>query len=640
MDDQRVVSISAAQERDGDPAPGSATEVDNTALHDVSVRKNVEEFLQDLIKKQCALVDGFAGLVLLRPTREQADSSQPVQCLLDPDNTLTKQQRQRLLEIARTVAHDNKPVVEALTASQGMLSDKPEFRVLGVPLRLAGRPQGSSLCVLPYDHHADTQDDITRLELSGLLLESYIWREQAYAEAQAKVQMRETLDLVDKAYQGHTAREMASLFAHEMQRRFGCVRVSIGLVHGHAIRLVALSGSDDVDRKSALAEAIESVMEECADQDTEIRYPQPDDASSMERRVVRAHKSLSEHFGPVSIASFPLRITDGLIGVAVLERSADDPFNDSSLHLLRLIAEYLGPTLWTRRLADRGILSVSKDRAIDFAEVMVGPKRTGPKMLGLAVLVLLLVSVFLPVSDRVVSEGRIIAQERRQVSSPFSERIEQVLIKPGDVVAEGQELVILRTKEIEYQLFQLKNQLRRLHIQADEARASGKIFEAKMVDAEIGVTQADLDLLLYKISQSRIKAPIAGVITQGNLDDMEGEVIKPDQPILEIAQLSTLTAIILVPESGVVRVEPGQEGQLALSARPSVKIEFIVKSITPASEIFQQQNVYRVEVEVRDAPDWLRPGMEGQAKIYGGRTNLFTIYTRPLFDAIRIRLWW
>jgi len=227
-----------------------------------------------------------------------------------------------------------------------------------------------------------------------------------------------------------------------------------------------------------------------------------------------------------------------------------------------------------------------------------------------------------------------------QVSSPFSERIEQVLVTQGDLVTLGQELIILRTKEIEYQLFQLKNQLRRLRIQADEARSSGKIFEAKMVDAEIGVTQADLDLILYKISQSRIKAPIAGIITQGNLDDMVGEVISPDQPILEIAQLSTLTAIILVPESGVTRVEPGQVGQLALSARPGVKLEYVVESITPASEIFQQQNVYRVEVELQDPPDWLRPGMEGQAKIYGGRTNLFTIYTRPLFDAIRLRLWW
>ncbi len=62
--------------------------------------------------------------------------------------------------------------------------------------------------------------------------------------------------------------------------------------------------------------------------------------------------------------------------------------------------------------------------------------------------------------------------------------------------------------------------------------------------------------------------------------------------------------------------------------------------LTPASEVFQQRNVYRVQVELQDAPAWLRPGMEGQAKIEGNSSNLFMIYTRPLWDAVRLRIWW
>jgi len=87
-------------------------------------------------------------------------------------------------------------------------------------------------------------------------------------------------------------------------------------------------------------------------------------------------------------------------------------------------------------------------------------------------------------------------------------------------------------------------------------------------------------------------------------------------------------------------VKVGRPGRLALSARPGEKIEFETKRITPASEVFQQRNVYRVEVNLRDPPTWLRPGMEGQAKVRGERTNLFTIYMRPVIDKLRMWFWW
>lgn len=137
-----------------------------------------------------------------------------------------------------------------------------------------------------------------------------------------------------------------------------------------------------------------------------------------------------------------------------------------------------------------------------------------------------------------------------------------------------------------------------------------------------------------------IVAPISGVVTQGDLEDRLGEVVEASRPLIEIARLDTITAVALIPESGIARVEVGQRGTLIVTARPAEKINFRVTRITPASEVLQQKNVYRVEVELIEPPDWLRPGMEGQAKVWGRRTDLFTIYTRPLFDAIRLRFWW
>ncbi|MCL4199217.1 MAG: HlyD family efflux transporter periplasmic adaptor subunit [Phycisphaerales bacterium] len=626
--DEQVVSISAS----------TSTEVEGSGP--LRPGHGVDAFLGDLIKRQCALVQAVAGVILLRPTREQPGGS-TVRHEVDPRFAITPKQYRRLTEIAARAARENKPVLDQVAATTGLLSAEPEFRVLAAPLMLAGRPHGASLCIVPDRPEQELEEGLKRLELSTLAFEAFLWRQQAFVEAESKIQLREALDLIDKSNQGHDTAEMAAMFCNELQRRFGCLRVSIGLVHGHGVRVVAIGGAEHLDRRSEFAEALEALMEECADQDTEIRFPQPADADPSERRVVRAHASLSERFGPCAIASFPLRIEEGLIGVVVMERNASDPFNDATLRLLRLIAEYIGPMVWTRRMADRGVLAVSRDRVVDLSETLVGPQKTGIKMFLLAALLLLVISLAVPVRDRAVGTGRIIADERREISPPYSGRLDEVFVKPGDAVEAGvTPLFALDTREDRLELQATLGEIQRLRIQADAARTQGKTADAAQVDARRRVAEADAERLKYRVDQALIVAPISGVVTQGDLEDRLGEVVEASRPLIEIARLDTITAVALIPESGIARVEVGQRGTLIVTARPAEKINFRVTRITPASEVLQQKNVYRVEVELIEPPDWLRPGMEGQAKVWGRRTDLFTIYTRPLFDAIRLRFWW
>ncbi len=626
--DEQVVSISAS----------TSTEVEGSGP--LRPGHGVDAFLSDLIKRQCGLLEAVAGVILLRPTREQPTGA-TIRHEVDARFTITPRHYRRLTEMATRAARENKPVLDHIAADTGLLSAAPEYRVLAAPLMLAGRPHGASVCIVPDRSDHDLEEGLKRLELSTIAFEAFLWRQQAFVEAESKIQLREALDLLDKSNQGHDTGEMAAMFCNELQRRFGCTRVSIGLIHGHAVRVVAIGGSEHLDKRSELAEALEAVMEECADQDTEIRSPQPPDADASERRVVRAHTSLSERYGPCAIASFPLRIEDGLIGVVVMERDAADPFNDSTLRLLRLIAEYIGPTVWTRRMADRGVLAVSRDRVIDLSETLVGPQKTGAKVFALIALLVLAISLVFPVHDRAVGTGRIQADERREVSVPFAGRLDEVFVKPGDPVEAGvTPLFNLDTREAKLHLQSAVGERQRLRTQADDARYRGKMAEAAQFEARIQSAEADIALYQYQIDQATVIAPISGTVTQGDLEDRLGQVVQPNRPIMEIAQLDTITAVALIPESGISRVAVGQTGTLAVTARPADKIQFRVLRITPASEVVDQKNVYRVEVELIDRPDWLRPGMEGQTKIWGKRTNLFTIYTRPLSDALRLRFWW
>ena len=58
------------------------------------------------------------------------------------------------------------------------------------------------------------------------------------------------------------------------------------------------------------------------------------------------------------------------------------------------------------------------------------------------------------------------------------------------------------------------------------------------------------------------------------------------------------------------------------------------------AEVVEQQNVFKVRVRLKDKPEWMRPGMEGVAKIDVDRRLYASIWTRKLVNWIRMKLWW
>ena len=71
----------------------------------------------------------------------------------------------------------------------------------------------------------------------------------------------------------------AMSLCNELASRWKAERVGIGLLKGRYVRLRALSHTEKITRNMQLVQDIESAMEECLDQDVEILFPPPTDAS-------------------------------------------------------------------------------------------------------------------------------------------------------------------------------------------------------------------------------------------------------------------------------------------------------------------------------------------------------------------------
>lgn len=599
----------------------------------------LHEFLAALLRFQCRLVGAQAGAVYLSPGRGNAGGV-IVTHRDEGDGALDEASLQRLTALAaRAAAGVGAPLAEPITLqdTKRYYTADASHIALATPLRAEGRVEGATLVVAPAQG-LDSDDALARLGLTTARFEAYLWRQSALHESQQKVVLKETLELLDRAQQGQTARSMASLMAGELRRRFGCTRVSIGLIAADRVRVMAVSGADDLDPRSPAVEAIEAAMEETALQDAEVLYPEPEGASPGARRVIHQHARLSELFGPAAIISIPLRIDGGLVGVMVLERDQTDPFPEASLPLMRLVAEFIGPAVYTRRLADRRTPQVLRDDLRDLAGAIVGPRHTLAKTIGALVLLALVLLALVPIPDRVVATFELRATVSRAIVPPFAGYLERAHVRPGDRVAAGDLLVEMKTDDLRLRLVEAEARRENLLARRDAAMARGERAQARQTQAEIDETDATIALVAESLRAAQLTAPIAGVVSLGDLERLSGAPVDANQVLLEIVADGT-TAVLQIAERDADRVAVGQTGWIAPRGSPGSRIPVTVTRINPVAQVRETGSMYLVEASVAEGTA-LQPGMTGSVRLRDGWTTGLAALARPLIDAARLRLWW
>lgn len=649
---QAVVKTTAAGPA-GSPAPDAATDL--------------RAFLTQLVERACSLTGGLAGAIYLAASQGRAagiavsapaaptpnsNGSARAESLID------EAMLRRFERLGEQAASSGIGSAEELTISgRGALYDsRATHRVLAAPLIANGRSEGACLVLAPTTSPVPASEAITRMALAGAIFEVFLWRQHAMNEAVQKARLREAIELLDAAQQGADAASMAQIMCHELRRRFGCTRVSIGMIDpvGDRLRLIGVSGADNLDRRAPAITTIEAAMEECAAQDTEVVFPPPPEYESdpAQRRVTRAHEDLSRKFGPAAILSLPLRVEGDLAGVALLERDPADPFPTGAAALMRLVAEFIGPAVYTRRLADRKLLAVARDRALEIGSAIVGPRHTGAKLLGLLILIVLIGLAVIPIPDRTVAGGEVRAAAIRTIVPPFTGYLERVEVKSGDAVEQGAPLAVMDAGELRLQLAKAQAERETALTQRDEAQSKAELAKVRGFESQVKESDATIAAIEERIARSTLRAPIAGLVSRGDLDPFIGARVEPTQPLLEIVGRD-LVVNVHIGERDIRRLLARQEsdgairGEIAAKALPDRRVPIRIRHINAASEVVEGKNVYIAEAVIeaepgQPAPDagFLRPGMTGVVKLHDGVTTGLVSFLRPLIDELRLRFWW
>lgn len=591
-----------------------------------------DQFLPNLLAVQCNIGSATAASIC-RVTSESSEilavwpipqKGQPLPAWLaqvrDTAGKVIETSKSQILPITSSEYYNEKPA--------GYLALLPIFSQQGI--------RGVEAFVLEGVPSEQLESRRQYLELTVTLLSLYEMRLTLQQRGNNLQRFHQAVKTIVVFNQQNRYKAAAMALCNQIASAWSADRVSFGLVRGRYVKLQAMSNTEKFTRKMELVQCIESAMEECVDQDVEVLWPEPPDSTT----ISRAAKELAVHYGPSSLICLPLRYDNKAIGVLCVEREVDKPLTIEEIESLRLTTDLYTPRLLDLSRHDRWFGVRMAESAKEVVGMLVGPKHTWAKISAMAATALIIFLLFAKGTYYVEAPFVIEAVQHQVIASPFEGYMRSVSVRPGDkVIANQTVLAKLDASQWRIELAEAMAERSSYQIQARIKQQENKTAEGRIALAEVDRITARIDLLQWHIDQSNIVSPLSGVVIMGEWNKNLGSPIETGQGLFEVASLESLRAELAVPEDRIADLIVKQTGKLACVSYPGQYLKFEVERIDPVAKVIDQRNVFSVKVKLLETRSWLRPGMEGAAKVDISREHYAWIWTREMVNWIRMKLW-
>ncbi|EHR71848.1 multidrug resistance efflux pump [Burkholderiales bacterium JOSHI_001] len=443
-----------------------------------------------------------------------------------------------------------------------------------------------------------------------------------------------------------SAPELA-MAAHSLVARLasatGSTRVSLALWQGQALHLLAVSGLDSVDPQSDLSRLTLGALSEAVEQGVALTEPTRDGTDALHIRLEL--QALQQRVGG-AVAVLPLADAaqpGQALGALALERQAGQPFSGAELEWLAHALALAAPALALLQRAEAPAhqrLMRSAQAAWHRLQEPGQHHRRRLWQLGGALLAFL---ALVPLTHEVGGTARLEGAEQRVLAAPTDGFIKAAPVRPGDRVAAGAVLLELTERDLQLERERWASQLAQHENAFAAAMARNDRTQAAVSSAKVDEAQAQLSLVDEQLLRSRLLAPFAGVVIQGDWSQQIGAPVRQGDTLVTLAASQGYRVMVEVDEIDIARVQPGQTGTLLLSALPWGGHDVLVERITPLAKAVDGRNVFEVQARLTEAgveadPD-LRPGLQGRARLAVGRLPLLWAWARPWLDRARLALW-
>ncbi|MHC4396404.1 MAG: HlyD family efflux transporter periplasmic adaptor subunit [Planctomycetota bacterium] len=592
--------------------------------------ENPSQFLVNLLTAQCFLGRADGGAILCGSRTGRMDILAMYPLLERPTGVPAW--------LTEAVALLQEQTIDSVVVKPLELSSDQEVcaHIIMIPLKMAEIENATVIFRIETDDKAVLEEKSQKLQLIVGMLNYSETRFGQLVGQERLGRLQQAMEILSMVNQQDKFVSAAMTLCNEVAAKWRCERVSIGFLKGRYVQLKAMSHTEDYSRKMQVVVDIESAMEECLDQDVEILFPAEQEVTY----ISRAAAKLSQDYGGQVVLSVPLRRDGECIAVLTLERLADMAFSSDEIETIRLTCELCSARLKNLYEYNRWVGATIAVKSRRFFAQFLGPTHTMAKVVAILCFAAVLFLIFAKGQFRPKAPFVLETIEQQVVPAPFDGYLKSVEVEIGQEIQGGTSvLASLDTADMRLQLAAAKAEKAGYLKEAAAAMRDRETATAQIAEANADKIQAQIDLLEYYISRANLISPISGIVVKGDLKRQIGAPVKTGDLLFEVCPIESMRAQLMVPEDLIFDIKVGQEGRLATASYPDKPIKFVVERINPAAEVVNQRNIFKVRVRLLETYPWMRPGMEGVAKISVGKRRYVWIWTRKIINWIRMKLW-
>ena len=581
---------------------------------------STEEFATAWLTLQCSMLDGVhAGVIVLGA----ADQGPYVPVATWPDDV-------------RPSGALSQAAEGAIDARKGIVNKSGDSACAAYPIIVDGILHGVAAVELATATDAGMRATMRQLQWGCGWLEANLRKPGTRAVIGSGGDAALAVELTALVIEAEHFQQAATAVVTELATRLSCERVALGIRQKKHTRVVALSHSAQFGKTSNLTHAIGLAMDEAIDQYGALVYPQPEGQAV---KVDKAHADLAEISGDRNICSVPIADSGELFGAMTLDVSASAPFDSERLQSIVRIATFLGPVLAVKYREDRWIGRKVFESLKTQLGRFIGPRYVGRKLAAAAVTALVLFLTFATDTYRVQATATLEGAIERVAVAPIAGYIIEANVRAGDLVAEGDPLFRIDDRDLRLEFLKWSSQKEQIQRQQRDALAQHERSEVNILRAQLDQADSQLRLISEQIARTRASAPFDGIVVSGDLSDKLGAPVERGEILFTIAPLDEYRVALQVSENEISSVEVGQQGQLVLAANPGQVLPITIEAITPVSTVADGKNTLRLEASLEGKPDFLRPGMQGAARIEIEERSVGWIWTHEFVQWFKLWLW-
>ncbi len=259
----------------------------------------------------------------------------------------------------------------------------------------------------------------------------------------------------------------------------------------------------------------------------------------------------------------------------------------------------------------------------------------------LMVVTALLLLFTVPIHYSALAPAEIVASEPVTITAPMDGIVKEVVVKPNQLVQQSALLYYLDERPLTNQLAIEQEGVE--IAEAELLNASQKVFggalgeDLEPLRSKIRQNRARVEWIEQQLQQTRVTAPISGVVIDAETQSWTGRPVRTGEKILTMADANHIEVEMWLPVEDLQPLLPTKEIDLFLFSRGNQRVGAQFQRIAYQAELSPQGVMaYRVIASIALAANSeveqpFRIGERGTAKLYGPETMLFFyLFRKPI----------